>query len=158
MDCTLILAMFCSAPHAMHAEARLKGERVSIEAFYSDDTPAQNAKVVVTNKQGVEVASGKTDEKGVWTFDRPKPGSYEATVDDGEGHRTKIPIAIPSDPRYTNPPPGPDDGGVVVSAGPTRAEVTKMPWLRIVLGLGAIAAVGGALWLAVRKVDPVAGK
>jgi hypothetical protein len=143
--------------HGLHAEARLKGERVTIEAYYDNDAPAQNAKVVVTTKQGAEVATGRTDEKGTFTFDRPKPGAYEVAVDDGEGHRAKIPIAIPSDPRYTDPPPGPDDGGVVVSAGPTRAEVTKLPWLRVVLGLGAIAAVSAALWLGVRKGNGVTG-
>jgi nickel transport protein len=147
----LLLVTARAEAHALHAEARLKGDRVTVEAFYSDNTPAQNARIVVANKKGVEIASGRTDESGTWEFPRPKGGSYEVAVDAGEGHRARVPIAIPSDPSIGAESRNSDDGGVVVTAGPTRAELTRMPWLRVIIGLGAIAALAGALWLATRR-------
>jgi hypothetical protein len=137
--------------HALHAEARLKGDRVTVEAFYSDDAPARNARVVVNDKIGGEIASGRTDESGAWSFPRPKSGNYEVTVDAGEGHRTRVPIAIPSDPRVGAPSDAGEDSGVIVTAGPTRAELIRLPWLRVIIGLAAIATLAGALWLATRR-------
>jgi hypothetical protein len=145
----LLLVAARADAHALHAEARLKGDRVTVEAFYSDNTPAQNARILVHDKKGVEVATGHTDDSGTWQFPRPRSGSYEVTVEAGDGHRTRVPIAIPSDPRIAAE--SGTDGGVVVTAGPTRAELTRLPWLRVIIGLGAIATVAGALWLATRR-------
>jgi nickel transport protein len=147
----LLLVAARAEAHALYAEARLKGDRVTVEAFYSDNTPAQNARIVVADKKGVEIASGRTDESGSWRFPRPKAGNYEVTVDAGEGHRARVPIAIPSDPSVGADSRNSDEGGVVVTAGPTRAELIRLPWLRVIIGLGAIAALGGALWLATRR-------
>jgi hypothetical protein len=148
--CGIVLLVAARAEaHALHAEARLKGERVTVEAFYSDNTPAQNARILVHDKKGIEIASGRTDESGAWQFPRPKSGSYEVTVETGDGHRTRVPIAIPSDPRIAAE--SGSEGGVVVTAGPTRAELTRLPWLRIIIGFGAIATLAGALWLATRR-------
>jgi hypothetical protein len=150
--CGILLLFAARAEaHALHAEARLKGERVTVEAFYSDNTPAQNARIVVHDKKGVEIASGRTDESGAWQFPRPKSGSYEVTVEAGDGHRTRVPIAIPSDPRIAAESGSAAEGGVVVTAGPTRAELTRLPWLRVIIGVGAIATLAGALWLATRR-------
>jgi nickel transport protein len=148
---TVLLIAARAEAHALHAEARLKGERVTVEAFYSDNTPAQNARILVHDKKGIEIASGRTDESGVWTFSRPKSGSYEVTVEAGDGHRTRVPIAIPSDPRIGAEAGSSVEGGVVVTAGPTRGELTRLPWLRVIIGVGAIATLAGALWLATRR-------
>jgi hypothetical protein len=52
-----------------------------------DDTPAEEASVVVTTIDGKPVANGKTDERGLWSFARPGPGRYLIVVDAGSGHR-----------------------------------------------------------------------
>ena len=38
---------FASA-HGIGVEAKLKGDRVAVEAFFDDDTPAADSKMVVT--------------------------------------------------------------------------------------------------------------
>jgi hypothetical protein len=137
--------------HALHVEARLKGNQIRIEAFFSDDTPAQNARVSVANKLGEEVAAGKTDETGVFTIPRLAAEHYVVTVDAEDGHRTKVTVTIPSDAALRARTSTPAETEVVVTEGPTRSERRRFPWLRVAIGLGAVAALAGALWLATRR-------
>jgi nickel transport protein len=125
--------------HKIGAECKVQGERVVLEAYYDDDTPAGQAKVRVVDAAGKLVAEGVTDDKGVWLFSKPPAGQYKATVDAGGGHVTTIPLKI-------------GDGAAEerISQGPTREEFTRVPWLRAAIGLAAIAGFAAALWLSRR--------
>ncbi len=120
--------------HKLHVEANLSGDRVRIDAYYEDDTPAQDARVTVS-KDGVTVLEGKTDEHGTWTFPRPTIGSYLVKVE-SVGHAAKTEFAI---------------GGMEVSSEPeTRAANTRTPWGRLGLGIGLL--IGFTLtWLWLRR-------
>jgi nickel transport protein len=137
-----------AAAHALYAEAKLRGETVTVEVFYSDDTPARGAAVTVRDKSGQEVAAGRTDDEGKWSFARPAAGKYEVTADAGDGHRKAVSITIPSDAVLRTHTPTPDE--VVVTGGPTREELTRFPWLRAALGVAAIGGLALLLWLANR--------
>src|SRR5438552_522160 len=124
--------------HALHAECKLHGNEVRVEAFYSDNSAARDAKITVRDAAGTAVAAGRTDAKGVWTFARPPAGTYEVVADAGAGHRCPLTMTIPAEALADE---------ATVSEGPTRAEATAVPWGRVLLGLAVLAAVGfGARW------------
>lgn len=139
----LTLATARPAPgHALGAECKLRGDRVEVEAYYDDDTPARNAKVRVLDAHDNVVAEGRTDAQGKWSFPKPQPGSYQVAVDAGAGHGTKLKMTVPAG---EGAPPA------AISEGPRREEFTRFPWLKVTLGLGAIALFALALWLALRR-------
>jgi hypothetical protein len=48
-------------------------------------------------------------------------------------------------------------GGALIAqilSPPPTPQGPTMPWLRIVLGIAALATVAGALWLATRRTNP----
>lgn len=135
----LLLAQPVSA-HALGAECKIVGNRVELEAFYDDDTPAIKARVHVLDDQQKEIAEGRTDIRGLWSFPRPIAGKYRVVVDGGAGHRTEIALTVPEQA------PGPEKP--IISEGPTRQEFTRFPWLKVLLGLVMIAGFSAALLIA----------
>ena len=145
--------------HALGAEAKLKDGRVTIEAFYDDNTPAISAKVVVTQAERL-IVEGKTDQDGRWSFDAPKPGQYKVVVDGGAGHRATVNLTIPENKR--SPPPSTTqdasssadaskiqaDDGVIVSEGPTRSEFTG--WQRSAMAVAGVVLIGVASFVLTR--------
>ena len=86
--------------HALGAQWQINGDKVLVEAYFSDGTLAQGA-IVRLFKDGKPPASSnepekplfevKTDAKGECTFARPEPGKYRIVVDAGAGHRKELP-------------------------------------------------------------------
>src|SRR5262245_50468112 len=153
-----------AAAHALDAEAKLKDGAVRVEAFYDDDTPAENATVTVTDAGGKVVAEGKTDARGVWTFPAPPPGKYNMVVDAGAGHRKSKELLIPAattphePPQATTPPPAVDHPGeeMTISEGPTRSDVTGP--MRLVWAAAGLVAIGLGTWLLTRVLRAAKGR
>ena len=135
--------------HRLNVVGTLKGDTVVIEAFFTDNTPARDAKVTVRDPHGKELAAGRTDDAGRWTFPAPAPGKYQVTCDAGEGHRKLVTITIPTPAALKPITPTPEE--IVVTGGPTREELTHFPWLRLLLGVAAIGGLAVLLWLATRR-------
>jgi len=123
--------------HGLGVACAIRGDKVEVEAFYDDDSAAAKAKVVVVNAKDEVVATGITDEQGLWKFAKPEPGKYEVRVDAGAGHRAKKTLNVPR----------PDTSSEEPAAEPSREEQTQTPWLGVGLGLAAIAGGGGAIML-----------
>ena len=148
----LLVVPSAVSAHRIGVEARLKGDRVAVEAFFDDDTPAADSKVVVTAEDGKVVAEGKADAKGMWSFPAPAPGKYKVAVDAGGGHLAKTTITIPARPAAVPSPPTPNSTSspsgaepeVVISDGPTRAEMTGW-WRWLMAGVG-LALIGVFAW------------
>ncbi|MFO0849726.1 MAG: hypothetical protein U0871_14415 [Gemmataceae bacterium] len=114
--------------HKLEVVAKLPPDApavLRVEVGYDDDTPAEGAKVTLTDRAGAVVATGTTDERGVCTLVRPAAGGYTLTADDGAGHRATLPLEVG----------GPD-------GGPTRNK-PQVPFTLV--GLAVI--VGGTLFL-----------
>ena len=120
--------------HKLIVDPTPVGERLRVEAYYEDDTPAQSARVTVII-DGKTVAEGQTDDKGVWTCPKPAPGTYTVRVVD-HGHAGKETVVIP-DPNASPPV-------VTADLGPPteeRSEKTRTPWGRLAIGLAVIAGL-----------------
>jgi nickel transport protein len=142
----------CVAPasawaHALGAECTLKGDKVHVEAYFEDDTPAQQALVRVLDSAQQEVVKGQTDAKGLWSFDAPAPGRYQVIIDAGAGHRVAQKLTIP---RRGAGAASSDTPSAPVSDAPSRAAFTSFPWLKVGLGVGTIGAVAVAFLLSRR--------
>lgn len=150
------VSAFAAASHGLGGECKLIGDRVVVEAFFDDDTPARDARVRVEFGTTV-VAEGRTDSKGFWSFSRPAAGQYVVAIDAGEGHRVKIKMTIPDRKGAENAvvgtsnhaaaPPAPAADPVTVSEGPGREEFTQVRWKGMAGGLLIIALIAAALWL-----------
>jgi hypothetical protein len=140
----MLLGANPAAAHALGAECRLRGNQVEVEAFFDDDTPAQDAKVTVTDAQQQVIAQGRTDGQGRWSFPAPQPGDYLVLVEAGAGHSARVKMTVPSVG---------DSGGaaIPISDGPSRREFTSFPLARVGLGLEFIGAGGLAAWFVLRR-------
>jgi nickel transport protein len=124
--------------HRLLYDHRVDGSELRVEAYYDDDTPAQQARVTIS-LEGTTVAEGRTDDRGVWICPKPPPGTYTVRIE-GVGHATEGPLEIADHPV---PAPEADD----------RTARTSTPWRRIGLGVGIIAGVT-ILGYVLRKRSP----
>lgn len=113
--------------HKLYVEAKPYTDHIRVEAYYEDDTPAQEAKIKI-RKDDVVVAEGRTDEKGVWTCTLP-PGHYSVRAET-LGHAADATIDVPARAE-----------DVVQPVDDQRAENTRLPLRRVILGLGIITGV-----------------
>jgi hypothetical protein len=82
-----------ASAHDLQGRVKLPSDAVIVEAWFSDDTPAQGAKVTIADASGKEVAFGKTDDTGVCRLPKLGAGKYTATVD-LIGHRDAIEFEV----------------------------------------------------------------
>lgn len=133
-----VVAICCLAgrilPHGLLLRLTLENERVTVEAFFDDDTPAAQAKVTLSSAAGITLLSGVTDERGRFTIpEKIADGSYRVIIDAGAGHRAEKPLTIPF-------------GASAAVPEPTREEMTRTPWLKIGIGLAVLALFGLVIW------------
>ena len=83
----LVLPAVASA-HDLRAKVTV-ADVVKAEAYFDGNMPAESAEVTVIDVDGAAVVTGKTDERGVWTFPLPKPGTYSLAVK-SIGHVAKV--------------------------------------------------------------------
>lgn len=131
--------------HGIIAECRLKGNQLHVEASFDDGIPARDAKVRVVDERDRSVASGRTNEQGVWTGDAPPAGRYLVIVDAGAGHRTKVPLTVPLQNTVGRSRDGVHqdlDTETVISEGPDRRRFMESRWVKVGIGVGLIGLLG----------------
>ena len=126
----VLLAPGVASAHALKATVTVAAT-VKVEAFFDDDTPAELGEVTVTDANGKVVLTGKTDERGVWTFPAPKPGEYTLTVK-SIGHVAKQSFRVEGEP---DAPP------VAYTDEPMNKTVA------LVIGVGVLLGVSAVAWL-----------
>jgi hypothetical protein len=89
-----LLAPIPAQAHDLKAEVNPGVDPIHVEAGFDDGTPAGGARVQVWNASEELVAAGTLDERGVWSFDRPGPGSYRIVVELA-GHRDVVQLDVP---------------------------------------------------------------
>jgi nickel transport protein len=146
------LGVLIAAPraeaHGLGAQCKRNGDRIELEAYYDDDTPAAEAKVSVEDGNKKIIAEGWTDTRGRWSFVCPPPARYLVVVDAGAGHRKVLRISIPAGEGPNATTPGENAAvAITVSDEPSRAEFTSFQWLKIGIGLAVIGGIGLAFWI-----------
>src|SRR5262249_53707745 len=130
-------------------ECKVRENRLRVEAFYDDDTPAQQAKIVVKNDRKEIVAEGFTDERGNWSCDAPSAGEYSIRAE-SVGHVHQETIRIKATPGVDQEDYAVGHAWVTSELTATREQQTATPWLKLAFGLGIIAGVGALVWFARR--------
>lgn len=139
--------------HAVGVSCALRDDKVEVEAYYDDDSPAANARVHVLNAAEQMVASGITDEKGRWHFVKPKPGTYTVRLDAGAGHRAKATLTVPriaTEPKTTHP--------TSTEVTSERDQFTQIPWLNVLIGLAVIGGGCGVFLIVARLRSAARGR
>ncbi len=149
----LLLTAHPAKAHRVEFHCTRQEQLVVVEVFYDDGTLAEKAKVEVAGPEGKLIATGRTDHQGRWAFPLPEPGRYTIKVDAGAGHGQTRTITIGATPDPLDPEgarlwsEANNSETSLLDEGPSRAEVSKTPWTRVILGLGIIAVVAGLFWL-----------
>jgi hypothetical protein len=151
--------------HGLGVGWKARDGRIHLTAFFDDDTTPRNALVLVRDAGKQTIAEGKTDKKGQWSFPTPKPGAYEVIVDAGGGHRASRQLivretgALDRTTEFSehDSQDAPSSDVFVLGGGDERSEFTAFPWLRLGIGLGAIALISIAYLTARRLGRPRSG-
>ena len=114
--------------HAMFAKVTV-ADAVTLLAYFEEDVPAEFAEVQVTDADGAVIASGKTDDRGLWTFPKPKPGTYLLTVR-SIGHVAKREFRVDGEP---DAPP------VVYTGWRPNKAVALTAGVGLLLGMSAVS-------------------
>lgn len=129
----VLLAPGRADAHAMHAKVEVHADMVKLEVYFEEDLPAEFAEVIVADATGATVLTGKTDERGVWTFPPPKPGQYVLTAK-STGHTKTVNFLIAGEPAAAEAPP-------VVFTGPQRDKLFGLS-----VGVGALLGLSAVYW------------
>lgn len=125
--------------HGISGQCHVRGGKVIVEAYFETEEPAADAKVAVMAKDGREIATGRTDEAGVWTFAHPGPGEFDVQLDAGAGHQHVMHLTLHE--------PSADEEQRV-SSGPPRSAFTGFRFGKIAAGLTVIVVAALLLrWL-----------
>ena len=119
--------------HGMRADVDVTGYTYKLVAYFDEDMPAEFADVTVTDEDGNVVLTGKTDERGVWTFPRPKPGTYTLKVK-LTGHVARREFTV---------------GGDAEGADSEGWRPNK--WVGLTIGVAVLLGVSGISWLIRRR-------
>lgn len=122
-----------ASAHDLQARVTLHPHAINVEAWFSDDTPAQEAKVTIIDAGKNTVLSGQTDDTGVCKLPELGTGKYTAIVE-LIGHRDTVEFEIAetaSEAEFTN------------------GRLNKT--LGLCVGLGGLLAVSCAFWFARRR-------
>jgi hypothetical protein len=117
-----------ASAHDLRGRVTLLPDSIKVEAWFSDDTPAEGAQVTIAFNKSL--LSGKTDERGVCYLRRLEPGHYEAVID-LIGHRETISFEVAS------------TSGNYASFSNWRMNQT----LAVAIGIGGPVGVSVIFWL-----------
>ncbi len=67
----------------------VEGDRVCVEAYFSDGSPAKGAEVRVYSSDGRLLLQGKTSEQGFFSFRPPERGDLKVVLIASMGHRAE---------------------------------------------------------------------
>lgn len=149
--CVLVFSLLLSFHLSSHAhdlgiEVKVRGDKVELEVFFDDGTPAALAPIKVTTSNQTLLVEGKTDAEGRWSFSTPEPGHYRITADAGPGHRRSVDLTIPA-----------SISNETMTQGTPRSEFTRTRWKGLALGTCLLAMLPLLARMVSRSVRPQGG-
>jgi hypothetical protein len=98
----VVLAPGRASAHDLKVTVKVQKDAVVVEAGFDDDTPAEDAAVVILDAGGKEVAQGRTNERGVCRLSELPSGIYTAEVELA-GHRDVVRFEVAA-PEFLDAP------------------------------------------------------
>ena len=93
----IFVSIFCfcetSFAHKVTIFAYVEGGKVYTESYYVDGTKCKNSEVEIYNKDGQKLLTGKTDEKGEFSFVPPCEGPLKIVLNASMGHRAETVVS-----------------------------------------------------------------
>ena len=93
----LILLPLAMAAHELEVTVSFAAPAVILRAAYGGSEPVPFAKVQVfaPSAASTEFQTAHTDKRGAFSFVPEGPGAWRVIVDDEEGHRREVAVAVP---------------------------------------------------------------
>jgi nickel transport protein len=122
----LVLAVGSGLAHDIEAAVVMAPPAVIVKAAYAGSEPVAFAKIQVFAPGGAaaEFQTGMTDRRGYFSFVPDGAGQWRVVVDDEEGHRREVAVAVPE--RF-----GP---GAVAAQGPVSRFERALVGIALILG------------------------
>ena len=85
----LFLVLGCSPAwaHKVNLFAYVEGDMVYTESYFADGQKVQGGEIEVVDASGAQLLSGKTDDKGLFSFPLAKKQTLTITINSGMGHK-----------------------------------------------------------------------
>ena len=138
MDCKkpavifLLLFLFPSPleAHGLFTFAWVEGDRICTDSYFSRQSKARGARISMVGPEGRILASGLTDDRGGFCFDRPPaPQNLTFVVEAEGGHRGEF--ALPADDLPADDLPAGDlPADVPAETGPAPDRADSLAALR----------------------------
>ena len=104
----MLLAAGDALAHRVNVFAWVEGDMVFVECKYPDGTKVHEGVIRVLDSAGKELLSGKTNDKGEFSFKVPKQDDLTIVLEAGMGHRGDWPLSRQDlAPAGEAPKPGP---------------------------------------------------
>ncbi len=88
--------------HRVIAFASYDGKVITVEGYMSRGQRVRNGEVVVKDKSGHIIVTGKTDENGIFTFVPNDKPPFSIVLKAGPGHVAKTILNIPNSPHKSH--------------------------------------------------------
>jgi nickel transport protein len=101
----LLFAVQSAHAHRVNVFAWVQGDRVYVEGKFSGGRKVKDGQIIVTDADGVELLTGKTDDQGEFSFKIPQKTELKIVLLAGVGHRGEWTLSVEdlqtseSDPR-----------------------------------------------------------
>jgi len=96
--CALTLASVSASAHGLRIAAAATDQGFGGRAFYSDESPVVNERVVLLNAAGETLDKTHTDAAGRFFIAVGQPGQYRLVVTGEEGHRAEAALPFVGTP------------------------------------------------------------
>ena len=128
--------------HGLDLTCTFRGGNVVVEAYFDNGDPATDAAIKLVDSRNATVAEGRTDAEGKWSFSMPAPGNYRVVLDTPDLHRAEKLLEFTLGELHE---------GQILSKGQSRQAFTGYRWVKVIIGVVAIAIFGFAFQFALRK-------
>lgn len=120
----LLMGAFATGPgpawaHRVTVFAWVDGDMVFCESSFAGGRPVKNGEILVEDQKGSLLLSGRTDDRGEFSFTAPQKSEMTIVVNAGEGHRGEWKVRAEE---FGMEPESPDE-----DAGPEAGETKQKP-------------------------------
>lgn len=148
---SLFVLSYSVSAHSVHVEATKNAPFVSVNTYYSKTSPAKDVSVsIYAPDENQPYQTGKTDRQGNFVFVPSVAGDWILEIDDNQGHKNKINIAVGED--FINGNTGvetpPEEKAEESFAKPAKEEenisIADIPFIyKLLFGLALIFGLTG---------------